>query len=102
MKYNWDNFNDDTKRLAVKREMELVTHNGTTKDDFVNIMRFQQQEIERLEEFSGCGCGLCLAHNNMKCPKMPAEKTQESVTTWITTQLDETEGGLSDGMETHK
>lgn len=26
--------------------------------------------IKALEN-EGCGCGLCLAHNNMKCPKMP-------------------------------
>lgn len=28
------------------------------------------QEIERLNELTGCGCGLCLVHNNMICPKL--------------------------------
>lgn len=56
MKYDWNNLSEEQKQLAVKREMELVTHNGTTKDDFINIMRFlqgtieaQQQEIEHIQ-----------------------------------------------------
>jgi hypothetical protein len=57
VKYDWNNLTEEQKRLAVKREMELVTHNGTTKDDFINIMHFlqgiieaQQQEIEKLTD----------------------------------------------------
>ncbi len=49
MKYDWCNMTEEEKRLAVKCEMVLVTHNGTTKDDFINIMKFQQKEIESLE-----------------------------------------------------
>lgn len=49
MKYRWEIMNDEDKRWAVKEEMRLVTHNGTTKDDFVEIMRFQAAEIERLQ-----------------------------------------------------
>jgi predicted RNase H-like nuclease (RuvC/YqgF family) len=30
-------------------------------------------EIARLSKWHGCGCGICLAHNNMICPKL-AEK----------------------------
>jgi hypothetical protein len=31
-------------------------------------------EIERLKGLVGCGCGICLAHNNMHCPKLPLEE----------------------------
>jgi hypothetical protein len=55
VKYDWNNLTEEQKQLAAEREMELVTHNGTTKDDFINIMHFlqgtietQQQEIEQL------------------------------------------------------
>lgn len=27
-------------------------------------------EIDRLNGLVGCGCDICLAHNNMRCPKM--------------------------------
>lgn len=55
MKYDWNKLTEEQKQLAVNHEMELVTHNGTTKEDFINIMHFlqetietQQQEIEQL------------------------------------------------------
>ena len=28
------------------------------------------KEYEKLKELSTCGCGLCLLHNSMKCPKL--------------------------------
>ena len=33
-------------------------------------IKYLLEEIDRLNGLIGCGCGICLAHNNMKCPKM--------------------------------
>ena len=46
MKYNWDKMDDTQKWLAVEREMELETHNGTTKDDFAMIMIFLYGKVD--------------------------------------------------------
>jgi NTP pyrophosphatase (non-canonical NTP hydrolase) len=40
MKYNWDKMNDTQKASAIRKEMELDTHNGTTKDDLLNMLRW--------------------------------------------------------------
>lgn len=54
MKYdNWDNMSDAHRWECAKRESWLETHNGTSKDDLVNIIRFLVQivdcyEVERL------------------------------------------------------
>lgn len=37
-----------------------------------------QKEIEELKKQATCGCGICLAHNNMICPKYkPLTKAEE-------------------------
>ena len=41
-------------------------------------------------ENSGCGCGICLAHNNMKCPRLErgnanVPEIKEHTETWIVT-----------------
>ena len=72
MKYpNWSKYDDPTKWRAVSEEIKLDTHNGTTKDDFLNIVKFLAKEVIKLqakvydlEELSGfafsscknCGC----------------------------------------------
>lgn len=45
MKYKWNVMTDEERRWAVAEEMRLVTHNGTTKEDFMEIMRFQVAEL---------------------------------------------------------
>jgi hypothetical protein len=36
------------------------------------------KEIERLKSLVGCGCDLCLIHNNMACPKLkPLPNTEK-------------------------
>lgn len=53
MKYKWDIMNDDDKFAAVAEEMSLVTYNGTTKDDFIEIMKFlhgQHQAVQTENE----------------------------------------------------
>jgi hypothetical protein len=52
MKYNWDKLTETQKIKATQREIELVTHNGTTKEDLLNIIRwlwdkFEVEEVER-------------------------------------------------------
>lgn len=34
-------------------------------------------EIDRLNGLVGCGCGLCLSHNNMQCPKRAEGGTED-------------------------
>jgi hypothetical protein len=40
MKYEWNKMTDDQKELAVKEEMRLATHMGTTKEDLLNMVRW--------------------------------------------------------------
>lgn len=44
MKYNWESMTDEQKATAIKRELELDTHNGTTKDDLLNMLRWLYEE----------------------------------------------------------
>ena len=44
MKYNWESMTDEQKATAIKRELELDTHNGTTKDDLLNMLRWLCEE----------------------------------------------------------
>lgn len=39
---------------------------------YAGDITFLLTELDRLNGLIGCGCGICLAHNNMQCPKMPA------------------------------
>jgi hypothetical protein len=48
MKYLWDKMNDTQKASAVKQEMELDTHNGTTKEDLVNMLRWLLEDTEEV------------------------------------------------------
>lgn len=51
MKYpNWEAYTDGQKQNAVEDELRLDTHNGTSKDDFVNIVYYLSQEHHRLTE----------------------------------------------------
>lgn len=49
MKYNWEKLNDLQKWVVFEREATLETHNGTTKQDFVNIIRWLYECIELVE-----------------------------------------------------
>ena len=45
MKYpNWEDYTDEQKQNAVKQELWLDTHNGTTKDDLLVIIRYMDGE----------------------------------------------------------
>ena len=49
MKYpNWETYTDDQRRNAVEDELRLDTHNGTSKDDFMNIIHFLSKQNKRL------------------------------------------------------
>lgn len=37
---------------------------------YLDIIEAQQKEIEKWKKQATCGCGICLAHNNMICPKL--------------------------------
>ena len=50
MKYsNWDYYDEPKKIRVVEHELSLITHNGTTKDDLLNIIKWlwDKFEIER-------------------------------------------------------
>ena len=62
MKYNWENFTERQKIKAVQEEINLVTHNGTTKDDLLNMLRWLWDKFEvewtskeDIEICNGCG-----------------------------------------------
>ena len=65
MKYNWAIMTDDEKLRAVEREMELETHNGTTKEDFVEIMKFLHAKLAVADKALELAC-TGLADND--CP----------------------------------
>ena len=46
MKYNWDEMTEAQKIKAVEHELDLPTHNGTTKDDLLNILRWLWEKFE--------------------------------------------------------
>jgi hypothetical protein len=49
MKYNWDKMTEQQKIKAVQHEIDLETHNGTTKDDLLNIIRWLWDKFEVVE-----------------------------------------------------
>jgi len=50
MKYNWDKMNEEQKIKAFIDESDLATHNGTTKDDLINILKWIRNKIEIVSE----------------------------------------------------
>jgi hypothetical protein len=74
MKYYWDKMTREQKDKAVKWELELVTHNGTTKDDLLNMVRYLSEKripqkaelsVERQNFVENCGFEDKL---NLLCP----------------------------------
>lgn len=51
MKYNWEAMTDTQKNKAIETELSFPTHMGTTKDDFIEIMRYQSEKIKRVREY---------------------------------------------------
>jgi hypothetical protein len=63
MKYqNWDTYTDEMKQKAAEAESLLDTHNGTTKDDLINIMCYLHKENDRLRR-------ICASYENGELPK---------------------------------
>jgi hypothetical protein len=52
MKYNWDKMTEQQKIKAAQQEIDLATHNGTTKDDLLNILRWLWDKFEVVTEES--------------------------------------------------
>jgi hypothetical protein len=46
MKYNWSAMTEQQKIKACQEEIDLITHNGTTKDDLLNILRWLWDKFE--------------------------------------------------------
>lgn len=40
MKYDWERMTEEQKIKATQHEVTLETHNGTTKDDMINIIKW--------------------------------------------------------------
>jgi len=49
-KYNWDKMTEQQKIKACQEEIRLATHNGTTKDDLLNILRWLWDKFEVVDE----------------------------------------------------
>jgi hypothetical protein len=45
-KYAWDKMTEQQKIKACQEEIDLATHNGTTKDDLLNILRWLWDKFE--------------------------------------------------------
>lgn len=46
MKYpNWYEMNEEQKLSAVEQELELATHNGTTRCDLLNMISWLRQKF---------------------------------------------------------
>lgn len=50
MKYNWEAMTEQQKIKACQQEIELDTHNGTTKDDLLNMLRWLWDKFEIVKE----------------------------------------------------
>ena len=50
MKYDWDNMSETQKIKATEEEVRFATHNGTTKEDLINIFRWLWEEFEICKE----------------------------------------------------
>lgn len=46
MKYDWNNMSEQQKIRATENEIRLTTHNGTTKEDLINILRWLWDKFE--------------------------------------------------------
>lgn len=46
MKYDWKNMTEEQKAQAARCEANLPTHNGTTKEELADIIRWQQSQIK--------------------------------------------------------
>lgn len=52
MKYpNWETYTDEQKQNAVEDELRLDTHNGTSKDDLLNIIHYLSKQNDRLRKY---------------------------------------------------
>lgn len=56
MKYNWAEMDYTQKMRAVEEEMRLTTHNGTTKDDLVEVMRFLSRQLAECQRALSLAC----------------------------------------------
>lgn len=51
MKYdNWDNMSETSKIRAIQHEIKLETHNGTTKDDLLLLLKWLFDQFDVVEE----------------------------------------------------
>lgn len=50
MKYDWVNATDEQKINAVKHELSLITHMGTTKDDLLNMLKWLWEKFEAADK----------------------------------------------------
>lgn len=46
MKYNWEHMTESQKVRAAQEEIRLITHNATTKDDLLNILKWLWDKFE--------------------------------------------------------
>jgi hypothetical protein len=58
----WGDCKSNEERLEFLENSKAV-ETGIVAPAIVN-------DLINIYKYAGCGCGICLAHNNMKCPKM--------------------------------
>lgn len=50
VKYDWAKMTEQEKIKATQREVDFITHNGTTKEDLVNMLRWLWNKFEVAKE----------------------------------------------------
>lgn len=63
----------EVERMRLERRAEIQV-NGSLRAELEQVRRERDAAVAN----SQCGCGICLAHNGMVCPKMRGASEQEA------------------------
>jgi hypothetical protein len=53
LKYDWANMTEQQKIKATQQEVYLETHNGTTKEDLLNIVKWLWDKFDVVKKNEG-------------------------------------------------
>ena len=69
MKYKWETMTEQQKIKATQQEIWFCTHNGTTKDDLLNILRWlwDKFEVTPKQKHLCAACGGSGNYKDGKC-----------------------------------
>ena len=79
---------DDDKLSIDARELKYGLRKAML-DGLNKIIGSSFENYEDLKDTLTCGCGLCLVHNNMRCPKLSREQNENIDEAKTTTNNDD-------------